>query len=50
MTITEQLDAALDKADEVYKSSDMTLGFKVDELGAVISALAIAVKQLDAQR
>lgn len=49
MTITEQLEAALDKADAVYKANDRTLGAKVQELESVLLAVIAAVKELDSQ-
>lgn len=49
MTLTEQLDAALDKADAVYKANDKTLGAKVEELHSVLAAVIMAVKEIDAR-
>ncbi|WP_426997981.1 hypothetical protein [Pseudarthrobacter sp. N5] len=49
MTITEQLDTPLDKADAVYKATDKTLGAKVTELESVLAAVIGAVKELDAR-
>ena len=49
MKITERLEAAIDRADAVYKSSDPTIGRSVDELKEVVTALIIAVKALDAR-
>lgn len=49
VTITEQLHAALDQADAVYKASDMSLGKKVTEMESVLAAVIVAVKQIDAR-
>ncbi|MGO4238614.1 hypothetical protein [Pseudarthrobacter sp. YAF2] len=49
MTITEQLNVALDKADAVYKANDKTLGAKVQELESVLAAVILAVKELDSR-